>query len=271
MTPSFTRFNELDLQRLEAETFLAAVEFHETLGSTSDRALQLCQDATLATPLLVLTNEQTAGRGRGANRWWSAEGAVAFSLIIDPAQQGLSLEQLPLVSLATGLALCEALSACAPNVEYRLKWPNDLYASAPIGEPRKLAGILLERPPGPVPRLVIGIGMNVANSLADAPEEVRRRAAALSELSGHAHRSVDLVSSVLIALADMLDLLATGRLRLVDEWHRHCLLRGREVVALSGQRRVSGICRGIGQDGALLIEHGSTMERLFSATIDSFI
>lgn len=268
MDASHHRFTLTDLERLESETFVAAIDFHESLGSTSDRAIELCRAAELTTPLLVLANEQTAGRGRGANRWWAASGAITFSLVIDAAEMGLRLDALPQVSLATGIALCEALSAREPQLDFRLKWPNDLFASGPYGQPRKLAGILLERPPGAAPRLVIGIGVNVNNSHAEAPEDIRQRATSLCDLSSRQHELCDVLIDILKHLESLLGLLATGTIDLPELWHPHCLLRGRDIEALSGNRTVTGRCHGIDAEGALLVNQAGTMQRLFSATIE---
>ena len=60
--------------RVPRETCVRRVETHQQIGSTNDRALELAALAEAATPLLVIAAEQTAGRGRGANRWWSGPG-----------------------------------------------------------------------------------------------------------------------------------------------------------------------------------------------------
>ena len=62
-----------DLPRIAAQVG-GHVDYHETLGSTSDRALELAARGDLPLPLLVLAARQTGGRGRGTNRWWAAEG-----------------------------------------------------------------------------------------------------------------------------------------------------------------------------------------------------
>ena len=68
-----------DLDRLGAETFVAQVQFHETIDSTNTAALAASEQEDLQLPLLVLAGEQTAGRGRGSNTWWSATGSLTFS------------------------------------------------------------------------------------------------------------------------------------------------------------------------------------------------
>ena len=94
-------------ERLQAETFLRGIEHHDEIASTNDRALELCADASLPTPFLIITDRQTAGRGRGANRWWSSDGALLFSVIIDATAFSLPEFLWPQVSLTTGAAICD--------------------------------------------------------------------------------------------------------------------------------------------------------------------
>src|SRR5258708_4104886 len=60
-------------------------------------------------PLLVVGDSQTAGRGRGANRWWTGPGSMAFSLLFDPRDWGLAGEAVPARSLAAGVAVVSAV------------------------------------------------------------------------------------------------------------------------------------------------------------------
>src|SRR5690606_15388684 len=124
--------------RIRSETFVRHVEQHVEIGSTNDRALELAADPELPTPAIVLTERQTAGRGRGANVWQSRPGALTFSLLIDPPA-GLAPERVPLVSLAAGLAAREAIASAAPGHIAKVKWPNDVYLDG-----RKVCGILTE-------------------------------------------------------------------------------------------------------------------------------
>ncbi len=100
-------------------------------------------------------NEQTAGRGRGNNRWHSAAGEGLYASILLRPQ--IPAERLWLLPLAAGLAAVDAIRAVAA-LTVDLRWPNDLLVG-----PRKTAGILVEanieskRPP----YAVVGIGVNV--------------------------------------------------------------------------------------------------------------
>ena len=69
-----------DLLRIRQETFIRNISFRYQVESTNTLALELIAGGRQPTPLLVITDCQTAGRGRGPNRWWSTEGALTFSV-----------------------------------------------------------------------------------------------------------------------------------------------------------------------------------------------
>jgi len=173
--------NLFQLERLQATPCLRRVEWAPEMSSTSDRALQLAQDISLPTPMLVLTDRQTAGRGRGVNRWWSALGALTFTLIVDLPDSILA-RQRPQASLRSGLAVRQALAEFAPHLRWMLKWPNDLYL-----EGQKICGMLIESSASRPSRLLIGIGVNVNNSFANAPEALREIATSLVDCTGRVH------------------------------------------------------------------------------------
>ena len=156
-----------DLARIAKSGLVRQIDFHESLGSTSDRALELAAADNPPLPLLVLTERQTDGRGRGANRWQSSAGALTFSLVLDTGNERVPADHRSRLAIVAGLAVCEALSHLAPRAEWHVKWPNDVFLNG-----RKLAGILIEIPPRRPLHAAIGIGINVNNSFDDAPSEL---------------------------------------------------------------------------------------------------
>src|SRR4051794_30035368 len=100
----------IDADEIRASTFIRHVEMHESLGSTNDRAIELARDAKIELPALVVARVQTAGRGRGKNVWWSADGALTFSVLLNPGDLGISTANWPQLSLATAVAVCDAIS-----------------------------------------------------------------------------------------------------------------------------------------------------------------
>jgi BirA family biotin operon repressor/biotin-[acetyl-CoA-carboxylase] ligase len=272
-----------DLRRLRTETCLREAEPHQEIGSTNDRALSLCGEATLPVPYLILTERQTAGRGRGANRWWSSDGALMFSVIIDANDYALPESRWPLISLTVGVAVCETLNGLtystlastlasadkSVNPEHTriqhsvgLKWPNDVWLNN-----RKVCGILVEVPAARCGRLVIGVGLNVNNSFASAPAELSLIATSLSDETGTTFDR----TSVLTAFLQQLDLdlkrLPETDATLVKRWQTLCVLRGRTVSIEAGQRSVTGVCLGIAEDGALLLQSPEGAQRFYGGVI----
>src|SRR5438874_613698 len=132
--------------------------------------------------VLLVAEEQTAGRGRRGRRWYSAPGAgVTFSLsaaIRRPAREFAGL------SLVAGVGAARALRALGV-AQAALKWPNDLVVGG-----AKLGGILVEtRSHGRATHAVIGIGLNCRHD-AGLELRLRRRVGVLDQFSGAMARKV---------------------------------------------------------------------------------
>ena len=82
--------------------------------------------------MVVVAEEQTAGRGRGANRWWTGRGSLAFSLVFDPAGWSLEDELQPARSLAVGVAIVDTIAPLLPGSRVGLHWPNVVRRAADI-------------------------------------------------------------------------------------------------------------------------------------------
>lgn len=252
------------ISRIRQETFVQHVETHEQMRSTNDRALELATDHELLTPVLVIAEHQTAGRGRGRNVWQSTAGALTFSLLIDrPAE--LPAEKMALLSLATGLAAREAIENATHLQGVKVKWPNDLYF-----EGRKLGGILTEISSGAPDRAVIGIGVNVNNRLDDAPVDVRRRATSLVDEVGTTVDRLRLLISILVQFESMLHEFSSRSGVPENLWSPHCLLSGKHVRLRTASGELSGQCLGVAEDGALVLKTEIGIRRIYSAEAVEF-
>lgn len=250
-----------DLQRLHDATFCRQIVFLAECSSTNTEALTHARsDEPL--PLLVLTDTQTAGRGRGSNTWWAGDGSLTFSLLIAPGEFGIGRETYPLVSLTTALAVSRTLNEFAPECQVGLKWPNDVHLNG-----RKVCGILVEPPPGVDDRLVIGIGLNVGNSLREAPEELRSIATSIIDEAGRTHSPHEVLEYLMGEISDQLQTLGNGQVAWHDQWQRQCVLKGKAIVLQSGDHQVTGLCRGIAESGAILIESDGQTHGHFGGTV----
>jgi biotin-[acetyl-CoA-carboxylase] ligase BirA-like protein len=141
-----------DLDRIQRETKLGFLDFHDSIGSTNDQSkLILSSSDSVDFPFLVLTADQTKGRGQREHQWWSSEDSLTFSWVTDFDISHHN--KLALAPLVTALATLEAIESSTSLNEIRIKWPNDLLVND-----KKLAGILIEKSNQ---GCIFGIGINV--------------------------------------------------------------------------------------------------------------
>ncbi|HEY4309015.1 MAG TPA: biotin--[acetyl-CoA-carboxylase] ligase [Pirellulales bacterium] len=250
----------IDVQRLQRECLVSHVEHYATLTSTNDRARDIALDLPADEMALVIADEQTVGRGRGANRWWTGAGSLACSLVFDPAAQGIKRQHFPLISLATAVAIVDAVRPTLPPGQLGLHWPNDVFAAG-----RKLAGILIEGLPNG--KHVLGIGVNVNNRVADAPAELRERATSLADLTRREHSRTDVLVELLGRLWPNLGQLAANSAEVGRRADRACLQHGRPLVLQSGDRQVAGTCVKVADDGALVLRTERGEEKFYSGVL----
>jgi BirA family transcriptional regulator, biotin operon repressor / biotin---[acetyl-CoA-carboxylase] ligase len=134
---------------------------------------------------VVATDEQTEGRGRLGRTWHAPPGSsLLFSIVLEPAVPG---ERLPELSVVAGAAVAEAVSA-ETGLVTTVKHPNDVL----IGS-RKVAGVLAESADG---RVVLGIGLNVAQTLDELPPRTDPPATSLA-LEGARTDRAELLAAIL--------------------------------------------------------------------------
>ncbi len=254
-----------DLESLLSDTFLQSVRYFDETDSTNTRAIELlATEESFATPCLMYAENQNAGRGRGANQWWSAEGSLTFSIIVDFQEIAFSREQRPLLPLLTGMAILSAGQRVLPAGKFKLKWPNDVYLAG-----RKLAGVLIEVPSQSSDHAVIGVGLNVNNRFANAPNELAATGIALADLCDTDHNRLEFLRTFMHCFADTVKSFAAGK-QVFADWPRHCLLTGKKVTLQTGATQVTGICQGVDSDGALLLGVGGQPKRFFGGVVQSW-
>jgi BirA family transcriptional regulator, biotin operon repressor / biotin---[acetyl-CoA-carboxylase] ligase len=289
----------MDIHRILRETFVVELEHHKELGSTNDRAVQRAKQGAGQLPLLVIADNQTAGRGRGGNRWWTGPGSLAFSLLLESASvqnkdnamlgrqlncrpnidgqalncrpniEGQALNSRPdklnlqantLISLAAGLAVAQTVKPLLPDQEVGICWPNDVIAAG-----RKMAGILVEVLPGG--RTIIGVGINTNNTLAEAPAELLPIAATMLDLTGKQYDHAEIMIALLNILAKHFETLKQSPSQLASQANAICLQRDKPLTLQAGNQTIIGTCRGVAPDGALLLKTAEGLRSFYSGVI----
>jgi BirA family biotin operon repressor/biotin-[acetyl-CoA-carboxylase] ligase len=245
-----------NLARLRAGLKPFRLYWYPRLRSTNDHAISLRKHGQLFAPAVILTGHQLAGRGRGANTWWSSGGVLTVTFVL-PVDESLPPQELPLVA---GLAVRDAAAEITGQPSIELKWPNDV-----LHDGRKLAGLLCER----VNKAdLVGVGLNANVDPTAAPKKLRTTLTSLSSIAG---RSID-ITDVLISVASYL-LTATHRRReqtfaaFLRQYERHHYLVGRRISILSDDRRLTGRCEGIDSAGRLILRDCNTIHRIIAGHV----
>jgi BirA family transcriptional regulator, biotin operon repressor / biotin---[acetyl-CoA-carboxylase] ligase len=235
--------DEGKLKAVLRELALGSLRFLPSIGSTNDEALAWAT-AGAKDLSLVVSDEQTAGRGRMGRKWFTPPGsALAFSLIIRP--QGQEREAVGRFSGLGALALVGALKK--HEVTAQIKWPNDVL----IGE-KKTAGILVETiwMGAEVDSVVLGMGVNVTPESVPPSEGLNFPATCVQSEGPSALPRFDLLKNLLAELISLRASLASdGFLR---AWESALAFRGRTVRVWVGEPEpILGQVLGLETDGSL--------------------
>ena len=225
------------------------IERHATIGSTNDRARELLDGAD-ADGIVVVADEQTAGRGRRGRTWLSPPGRNLYlSAALVPA---IAASDAWRIGLATAVAVADACGTVAP---VSLKWPNDVVAA---DGGRKLGGLLIETiaERDRLRGAVLGIGLNVNWRRAEMPIELRADATSLADLAGADIDREDLLASLIDRLAAEVDAVEAGASPL-ERYRARCSTLGSTVTVDTGTGLVTGTAIDLDPTGSLVVEDAS--------------
>ena len=167
---------------------------------------------------VAATDHQTGGRGRMGRSWVTPPGkALLVSVLLRPPGE----RHLPELSLVAALAAAETIDA-ATGLTAQVKWPNDVMLNR-----RKVVGILAELVEGTV---VVGMGMNVNQTLGELPTDASTTPASLQSATGTTYERAPLLGSWLLRLERAYDAWrAAGLDSLYGELGARNFLHGRRV------------------------------------------
>ncbi len=229
---------------VDAPLGIEGVTYLGSVGSTMDQARNLARgDAPEFSA--VLSERQSAGRGRRGRVWQSPAGSGLYlSLVLRP---DVPLSSLGLLPLLVGACLQRAIDA-QTGFAGVLKWSNDLLA--PDG--RKLAGVLLESEieDGAAKFVVLGIGINVR--VQDFPLDLN--AAALEEFTPNVNRKA-LLENILTELRVQYERFLESPSSALELWRSQNGTLGRAVrVLLPDSSSWDGTAVEVASDGGLQVQ-----------------
>jgi len=202
---------------------------------------------------VIVAESQTEGRGRLNRSWISPPGmGLYFSLLLRPQ---LAPEDLPKITLAAGLAICEAVEKEYP-LSLQIKWPNDLLLAG-----RKLAGILTETgsisgaPPGQTPYVVIGVGLNLYPPEGGFSAELKNRVTALALHTDKKISADGLLTECVSSIEGIVKYLEKGQFsEILKAWKQRDATLGKVLtwITLQGEK-ITGVSLGPDAEGLLQV------------------
>lgn len=226
--------------------------------STNDIALKLAaRNAPHGT--VVLSEEQTAGRGRMGRAWYSEKSSgIYVSIILRPS---LSPAVAPILTLMAGLAACQAIRSVT-SLTVDIRWPNDLLVNG-----KKVCGILTEMSAelGRLHSVVLGFGINVNHEV--MPRELTDVATSLRIEGGKTYSRARILVTLLKELQRYYDLLLKeGNATLVESWTAaSTFAAGKHIRVLTSSEEYLAVTKGLDATGALRVKREDGREELLVA------
>lgn len=228
----------------------------EVLDSTNEEAKRLAACGERG-PVWIVSDRQTAGRGRRGRAWQSPTGNLAATLLLSPEKSANESAQL---SFVAALAVLDVVSRFAPEADVRVKWPNDVLADG-----MKIAGILLESASSGARRLdwlAVGVGINLAHFPAGTDFPATSFAAL-----GYPALEPCIAATELAAAWD--EWYHSWRKRgfepIKDAWLSQAARLGERIRARLAAREIGGIFEGIDGDGALILRETADRVHIIAA------
>jgi BirA family biotin operon repressor/biotin-[acetyl-CoA-carboxylase] ligase len=247
------------------------VEVHNIIDSTNSYLLRRLpnQNHNLQ---VCLAEYQDSGRGRRGRKWISPFGSHIYMSMYWYLEQGMAAAMG--LSVVSALAVSDAIKDLY-KINVQLKWPNDIYFGGV-----KLAGILIDLEGQALEpcHCVIGIGLNI-NMPEKSAEQVDQPWTDLQEVI---NKNVANGKQVDADVIDRDELAATliskltlrlkqhqseGLTSMISEWAQHDFYLNKSVRLITGTREKKGICRGINNQGALLLESDGQISPIYGGEV----
>ena len=220
-------------------SFDCRVEYYKTLDSTNNVAKRIIAEGE-DDVLLVVGEEQTAGRGRQGKSFYSPGGTgIYMSLVVHPM---IELQNAVTATTAAAVAVCRAIESLTDK-KPMIKWVNDVYLNG-----KKICGILTEAVTDfetqTVSSIIIGIGINLTTK--DFPCDVQNASCLNADV-----KRAELIGAVANELNRIVN---SGSGEFMEYYRAHSLVVGEDIVFIKSGVATSARAVGIDDFGGLEVE-----------------
>lgn len=246
--PDILTFEEVK-DYLNTQHIGKSIIYYESIGSTNSKAKELAEKGQ-EHGTVVISEEQTSGRGRLGRNWVSPKyKGIWMSIILRPDIITENISQITLLGAATvQKAIMEM------GIKTGIKWPNDILINS-----KKVCGILTEMS-GEIDHinyLVMGIGINVNLEEEDIPLDLKDMATSLKLESGKYVDRKLLLANVLNIFEELYnDFVQSGNIKeIIEICRKNSILIGREIKLINKGKVTTAKAIDISDDGELVIEN----------------
>lgn len=209
--------------------------------------------------LVIFAEEQTAGRGRADNEWYSSRSdSILCSIVLSTG--GSRTAPAELLSLTCAVAVAEAIGSSAKG-QAKIKWPNDIILNG-----KKVAGILLEsKTDNTGSTCIIGIGINCHQKKVSFPLELQSTATSIDIESHSTCDRISLAKRLLTSMEHWLEVAVQTSEKVIDQWRNLSVQLGHRVKLIYNSREFAGNCIGIDPEQGLILQLDTGGVRMFDA------
>ena len=237
-------FTNLLQGNLKVKNFATKIIYYPKTESTSDDLWELYNE-NHRLGLLVISDNQTKGRGRLNKSWISSPGLnLTFSFMLDSSYLKKHKE---LISLIIPLAIINGVNYFT-SINLKLKWPNDIMYTK-----KKVGGILIESKTNKENTIYnIGVGINVNDNFENFNKTLKQNITSLKLILNQSIQREPLLASILNNLDELI--LFYTKKDIIDLWNKNCSHMNQNISFNINGKLISGKFCGINNKGQALIK-----------------
>ena len=238
-------FKSLFEANLRVKNIAQNIIYYTSTESTSDDIWKL-YDKDQNKRTLVITDNQTKGKGRSNNTWFSKPShSITCSFLLE---QIFEKNKINLHAILIPVAIINGIKKFL-SIKASIKWPNDIMYNN-----KKLGGILIESKPNIKSTIFnIGIGLNVNENNFDFPDQLQNNSISLKEIKGFPIQREPLLASILNELDFYINNIDEGTL--IKYWMDNCIHLNSEIKFNYNGDIVDGVFKSISNTGKAIIQH----------------
>ena len=240
------------------------VYYFDTIDSTQNYAIEISKKKN-ENGSVVISQRQTAGRGRMNRKWVTVKGGLSMSIILHPK---FDTSVSTLFPMAASLALATAIQKTI-NVKPNVKWPNDVVIKG-----KKVAGMIVDASieSNLIESMILGIGINFKVDTKHIESQLKGTenfygVASLLKVDDHT-RPLLMIQNFLYELEKIITLLDHGETsKIIQGWEKISSTIGKKVSVKTNNGVITGFAKKINSDGSLNIVKNGKIQRLLVGDI----